>query len=272
MPNKQLPKGYGYIPSPKDLRDYKISKVYKSIQLPTEFAVKFSRIKDQGYVGSCVAHSISEILEAHDDTNYSTGWVYGYRPQGYYQGEGMVTSQALKTINKVGYVPNANFDYNVEVPQAQELVNERLDELTSLANQKKVTSYARLTSETEIKQAIFTSKKPVLVAIYVGTNGLKLDKDYVAQIPESTSGGHQLVCYGWNETGFLIQNSWGEYWGNHGTFILPYEYPIQEAWLINFEGKQQDSQIQVIKPNWFFWREVIQKLIKWLRKLFKKGA
>jgi C1A family cysteine protease len=269
MPENQKRK-CGYIPSPKDLRDYRISKGYKFCNLPSQFVVKHSNIKDQGYIGSCVAHSISEILEANDNTNYSTGWIYGYRPQGYYQGEGMITSQALKTVNKVGYVENKDFDINVEVPQAQILVNSQLEELKELASQKKVTSYARLTSNSEIKQALFSSGKPVLVAINIGTDGLILDKNFIAQIPESTEGGHQLVCFGWNELGFLIQNSWGTDWGASGTFILPYEYPIQEAWVINFEGEPIDSQIQVIKPNWFFWRNVIQKLIKLIKKIFKK--
>ena len=101
---------YGYIESPRDLRDYRINKAYRNVALPTEFVVQHSNIKDQGYVGSCVAHAVSEVLETKDNTNYSTGWIYGYRPVGYYQGEGMVTSQALKTINKVGCVKNKDFN------------------------------------------------------------------------------------------------------------------------------------------------------------------
>lgn len=261
---------YGYIPSPKDLRDYKINKIHKAEALPSRFIVKHSQIKDQGAVNSCVAHAISEILETHDQINYSTGWIYGYRPQGYYKGEGMVTSQALKTVNRKGYINNSTFNHNEEVPKAIELVDKDLDNLLFIAEHKKVNSYARLNSIGEIKRAIYSTKKPVLVAINVGTNGIELDDNYVAHIPDSTDGGHQLVCYGWIEEGLLIQNSWGSNWGNNGTFVLPYEYPIQEAWVINFSGETKDSQIQVLKPNLFFWRSVIQYFIKLFRKLFKK--
>ena len=38
---------YGYIESPKDLRDYRINKVYKTIELPSEFKVSIGDIKDQ---------------------------------------------------------------------------------------------------------------------------------------------------------------------------------------------------------------------------------
>lgn len=259
---------YGYIPSPKDLRDYKIDKVYKTIQLPIEFVCEHSNIKNQGCVNSCVAHAISEVLETNDNINYSTGWIYGYRPDEYYQGEGMITSQALKTINKVGYIPNENFNYNVEVHKAQDLVNDRLKELTNLASKKKIVSYARLNSIDEIKQALYSSNKPILLAISVGVNGLILDKKYIAQIPEKTSGGHQLVCYGWNENGLLIQNSWGENWGNKGTFILPYEYPIEESWIIKFN---ENPQIQIVKPSMFLLRKILQKLITYIKKLLNKN-
>lgn len=256
--------GYGYIPSQKDLRDYRINKTYKSIQLPTEFICKHSHIKDQGYVGSCVAHAISEVLEAKDGVNYSTGWIYGYRPDGYYQGEGMMTSQALKTVRKVGYIINDKFNYNVEVPEAQKLVNEKLDQLKEWASERKIVSYARLYGLNEIKQALYNSNKPVLVAISCDETGLNLDENNVALIPTKPRGGHQLVCYGWNETGLLMQNSWGENWGDKGTFILPYEYEIEEAWIINFEGEQQDTQVQIVKPTLYWLRKIIQKIIKWL--------
>ena len=263
---------YGFIESPKDLRDYKLdNKVFKSMALPSEFRVEHSRIKDQGMVNSCVAHSISEILETKDGINYSTGWIYGYRPFGYHQGEGMVTSQALKTVHKVGYLTNEELDVNVEMMAAKEIVDKSLAVYMDKAKARKIVSYARLNTINEIKQAIYTANKPVLVAIKIGENGLELNKKYVAYIPKGYSGGHQLVCYGWNETGLLIQNSWGENWGDKGTFILPYEYPIAEAWLINFEGDPKNQGLEVIKPNLFIFRELLMKIIKFFRNLFKKG-
>ena len=85
----------GCIPSKKDIRDYKLNKkVCHAVNLPEKFEVEHSAIKNQGGVGSCVAHSVSEILEqlADNEIKYSTAWIYGYRPAGYYQGTGMMTS------------------------------------------------------------------------------------------------------------------------------------------------------------------------------------
>jgi hypothetical protein len=36
-------------------------------------------------------------------------------------------------------------------------------------------------------------------------------------------GGHAFALVGYNEIGFLVQNSWGTEWGNHGFATLPYE-------------------------------------------------
>ena len=259
---------YGYIPSPKDLRDYKINKAYRNIELPKEFECHHGRIKDQGTVNSCVAHAISSVLEASDDINYSTGWIYGYRPTGYYQGEGMITSQALKTVNKAGYVENKELDVNIEVPEAADIVNKNLNVYRERASKKKIALYARLNSLEEIKQSIYVNKKPVLLAILVGNKGIELDKKYIAQIPSEYSGGHQMVCYGWNEYGLLIQNSWGDKWGNKGTFILPYEYPISEAWMIKHNSNITGSS-SIVKPKFYLLRNIIMKLIKLFKKLFR---
>ena len=37
------------------------------------------------------------------------------------------------------------------------------------------------------------------------------------------SGGHAFALMGYNESGFLVQNSWGRRWGRDGFALLPYE-------------------------------------------------
>ena len=259
---------YGFIQSPKDLRDYKINKIYRNIDLPTAFEVVHSDIKDQGMVNSCVAHSVAEVLETRDGNKYSTGWIYGYRPLNYYQGEGMVTLEALKTISNIGYLKYDDLDVNIEMNEAKDIVDKNINVYRDRASKRKIASYARLNSINEIKQALYTSNKPVLLAIMVGANGIELDDKYIAYIPTEYSGGHQMVCFGWNEYGFLIQNSWGEDWGNKGTFILPYEYPIAESWLIKFMSEATDTS-SITKPKMFIIRKLLMSAYKLIRKVFK---
>lgn len=260
---------YGFIPSKRDIRDYKLNKkIHKIIDLPQAFSVGTTYIKNQGQVNSCVAHSLSSLIEHTNKIMYSTDWIYGYRPLGYYQGEGMMVSQALKTVQKLGAVRYAILPSNTEVPRAKQIVQDRLDELKETAAQKKALKYARLYSIQQIKEAIFTSTTPVIVCIGIGVDGLKLN-DNIAAVPTQTCGGHAVLCYGWNENGLLIQNSWGRTWGKQGCFILPYEYPFLEAWAVSFENNNV-----IVKPSMFDFREFLvtlgRNIAKFIKGLFGK--
>jgi hypothetical protein len=47
-------------------------------------------------------------------------------------------------------------------------------------------------------------------------------------------GGHAFLIAGYNDVGFLVQNSWGTAWGHHGYATLPYEDWLEngyDAWV-----------------------------------------
>ena len=55
------------------------------------------------------------------------------------------------------------------------------------------------------------------------------DLPSVAPIVEAASrGGHAFALVGYNERGFVVQNSWGQRWGASGFAVLPYE-----DWVVN---------------------------------------
>lgn len=45
---------------------------------------------------------------------------------------------------------------------------------------------------------------------------------------ESKTGGHAFALVGYNDRGFIVQNSWGESWGARGFAVLPYA-----DWVVN---------------------------------------
>ena len=48
-------------------------------------------------------------------------------------------------------------------------------------------------------------------------------------------GGHAVACVGYDEDGFIIQNSWGSGWGYRGMTKLPYDqlnYVIEACGII----------------------------------------
>ena len=254
----------GCLLSPNDLRDYRFKPV-QAVKLPETFEIPASKIKDQGWVGSCVAHALSSMLEKYEET-FSTGWIYGYRPEGYWQGTGMYPREALKTLQKLGAVKQQDFPYNVEMEKAKKIVDNELDRLTELAKQFKIKSYVRLFTENEIKQFLLNTNCPIPISIF--TKNMELE-DGILQIPDSYAnlGGHMILIIGWNETGFIIQNSWGEEWGDKGLGILPYEYKINEAWgVILNESPSNPAK----KPMFYLLRTLIQKLITALIQILRR--
>lgn len=56
-------------------------------------------------------------------------------------------------------------------------------------------------------------------------------KDRIFEIPADGGGGggHAIALIGYNERGFLLQNSWGAEWGSHGYAILSYDDWLDNA-------------------------------------------
>ena len=259
---------YGCLESPIDLRDFIVST--PKIELPEAYTLEHTTIKDQGSVNSCVAHSLSSLIESKLNSIYSTGWIYGYRPKDYYQGEGMYTREALKTLLNLGAVKNEDFNYYIEMKEAKTKVDENLMLLEVLAEDCKIDAYARLTTENEIKSWIYTKQIPVPVCI--ATDNLQINKDNIIKIPSVyPMSGHAMLALGWNELGFIVQNSWGKEWGKDGLAILPYEYAIREAWGISLSNKANPTKDENIKkPKFYIIRKLLQILIESFSETVKR--
>lgn len=259
---------YGALFSPTDLRDFRASSTLYSIELPEIFRLNYTKeIKNQGSVNSCVAHALSSMMEKLNNV-YSTGWIYGYRPEGYYQGQGMYPREALKTMQKMGSVKQEDFPINVEMPLAKLKVNEKIDLLEIEAEDYKITSYARLYNDNEIKTWLYT--KQIGIPISIATENIVLDKNNIIQIPESfPNSGHMMLIVGWNEQGYIVQNSWGKDWGDNGYCILPYEYPIVEAWGVTLNEFEAINEVK--KPKFYIIRKILMFIYKLINELLKGG-
>jgi len=238
-------RNFGAIPSPKDVRDYRIVCA-SNATFPKRFELKMPEVKDQGLVGSCVAHAISTVIEYFSriqDDNYSkmsVGYIYGNRTNSEHKAEGMVTSLALKSVCKYGDVPEGMFPYNFEVPDIIDRFEDAVDDLYDRGTPNRLSTYFSCYREEEIKTALMKNS-PVIMAmkwysdIYVDDLAVirtaALDND-----PSTTY--HCMVIYGWDERGWLVQNSWGTGWGFNGRGILPYHIPIYEAYGVTDEISQ----------------------------------
>lgn len=269
----------GALFSKKDVRDYKIDCVSAPVEFPTEFELDMPKVKSQGSVGSCVAHSIATTIEyfnnlqQNNNEEMSVGYIYGNRTNTTYTGSGMYTREAIAVTCKYGDVPKVLFPYNEEVPDIIGKFNNQSDELFSKSQPNRFTSYYRLYTDDEIKTSLIQNG-PVIFAMK-WYDDIEVIDDVITTSQKTDGGGHCMVIYGWNELGWKIQNSWGKNWANDGRAILPYDVKIREAWGII--DTLTHTETNVVKPynskigGWF--AKVLNLLINvgyWLIDIIKK--
>ena len=242
---------FGAILSPKDVRDYKAACTAAANAFPTEFELEMPAVKNQGTVGACVAHSLATTIEYFnhhqgDGTDeMSVGFIYGNRGTYDYDGVGMIVRQALDRVQKCGSVTKKQCSTYAEVPGIITHVQGQLANYLPDAYPNRITSYYRLDTDDAIKASLMQNG-PVVFAMNWFSDIRLVDGVLVTEQVRSNSA-HAMVIYGWNETGWKIQNSWGAHWGNNGRAILPYNIERSETWGIvdtyseNLRKKQEEA-------------------------------
>ncbi len=220
-----------------DLRDYRL-KAATAIDTKEFVLTNLPTVKNQGQVGSCVAHASSSIVEwfnQKETSEYrelSPGFIYGMQGVEFDRlDRGMYLRDACKILQRYGDCLKSTVNFNIEMPECyNRLKNIINDDIYSEAAIGKVKSYARCGSNNDIKYALM-NYGPVLMSIKWYNGSKIIDANGTIEFNKDTDYGyHGIMVYGFNETGWLCQNSWGKYWGKQGRFVLPYEYGYTEAW------------------------------------------
>ena len=256
---------FGAINSSFDIRDYSIvtannvpEKFYCPIQVP---------VKNQGQYSTCVAHAAASAVEYHYKKitgkyrKFSTEFIYGIRDIGYYVGEGMSIRDALKTLLQYGDVFEVDCPGNNHVQQSINNVHSRESELKVLAYPHRISAYYKCNGTHKIKSALL-AHGPVLVSIDVHEKYRFVD-DVYDDNSSKRIGKHCVLIIGYDEKGWLIQNSWGKYHAGDGKFYMPYSYKFNEAW--GLADSIDDTTVNVIKikPRSF----ILDKIYKIYNKL-----
>lgn len=242
--------GLGALFSKTDVRDYKIDCASAPAEFPKEFELDMPKVKNQGQIGSCVAHSISTVIEYFNNLQQnskeemSVGYIYGNRTNTTYKDRGMYTREAVANTCKYGDVTKKLFPYNEEVPGIIEKFNAQADELFEHGEPNRFTSYYRLYTDDEIKTSLMQNG-PVIFAMK-WYKDIRVVNGVITTSQKADGGGHCMVIYGWDDRGWKIQNSWGKIWGNNGKAILPYDVKIKEAWGII--DTLTNTKPNVVKP------------------------
>jgi len=230
----------GVVPSPADPRDYAYHvycRVLSETELPETYtAPGIVDVDNQGAVNSCVAHSLGlikdwqEAKECPPLEKHSRQFIYAYRPnEYYYKGPGMIPREALATLADVGVVKEAVWPGITE--WGQEVWPGSAESIVVLARPYKVASYVSIDYRQilAMKSALFTTG-PILYCIPVYAN-FTPDANGIIPMPAGTLlGYHATAAIGWKPGYWLVQNSWGEGWGQGGRCWIPWNFPALEVW------------------------------------------
>ena len=237
---------YGCILSPVDERDYQLKDFITRGTRPEVFMHENQApVLNQGSVGSCVAHAIATMFWHFENMDYSTDDIYHDRESTDHQGSGMITREALKKGQKRGVVLKKYIPTNTEYPS--DTVKALIKYLTNVdIHKNKIGTYVRCADMDDICEAVYQNGAAVFV-LDVKTSFrahyLKNESNWVLPVPsdKETSSGYHCVCVvGYNKDGIVIQNSWGEHWGYNGLAVLPWDYPVLEAWSVTDLVKDWD--------------------------------
>lgn len=219
------------VKSAYDIRDYTITA---DSQFPETFCLETVPVKNQWHIPSCTAHALSSVCEYHhkkqhgEYVRFSTEFIYGLRENGYYVGNGMVIRDGLNTLLKYGNVLEGDCVGNHNYVKAMNHVSRDADHLKELAYPHRISGYFKINNADELKTALM-KHGVVVVSMNVYNMGLLLNDVYTYN-DKNDYGRHCVFIYGWNEKGWLVQNSWGYLYGWDGRFIIPFDFKFNEMW------------------------------------------
>jgi C1A family cysteine protease len=246
MPTPKLGKGLGRKTDIADKRYYRLYAVpHMGIGAPLPSAVDVFQglhlpVYDQGELGSCTANSgvLYRRFLAQKFSRYSAADVELSRLFLYFQerelpwnndvqaDSGAAIRDALYVLAHIGVCPETDDPYRTG-SFSSAVVNNSAQDLAA-AIPFRIGAYHRVPDGTTARQ-VLASGYAVLLGFLVYPSFEDVGRDGLLSMPlegETPLGGHAVVIRGYDDLRgcFYIQNSWGESWGDRGSFWMPYEY------------------------------------------------
>jgi C1A family cysteine protease len=189
----------------------------------------------------------------------STDFIYGMQGIAFNRLDyGMYLRDACKIVKEYGDTTYKSINTNTEQPKCTEKLKATLTELHyEEAKSYKIKSYAKCEGANALRLALM-NYGPVLACIkwyekYNFSDGtINFDKT-------SDYSYHAIMVCGWNEQGWICQNSWGRAWNKGGRFTFPYQEKFVEVWSL-IDAKSED----IVKP---ITNNFIKKLCKILNAI-----
>lgn len=233
----RLPK-YGWIPDLPDQRDFPYRLLVP--QIPATLAKKIdlraqcSPVENQGEIGSCTANALVGNLEFLKMSELKT--LINFSRLFLYYNERLIRKttnidsgaslrDGIKTLVKVGDCRENLWPYILK-----KLTVKPDGQAYQDATHYQIIKYYRLNSLSEMKHTLILNFPFVFgFAVYESFESAQVAKTGIVPLPkrdERMIGGHAVMAVGYDDSQshFIVRNSWGQNWGDHGYCYMPYIY------------------------------------------------
>jgi len=245
---QRLTDGFGWIPDPPDCRDF-LYRIDPTIPTAIPSSVNLRQMLPdpytQGRIQACTANATAAACEfdmrKQDLTLISPSRLFIYYNARYIEGtvgtdSGAMIRDCVKVLAKLGVCAETDWPYDAVAPFRSKGVwptGSRGGRRPSLgcyrsALRSRTISYKRIPQTLANLKGCLAEGYPFVFGFTTYESFLTAAGGSVTlpEPNEHVAGSHAAIAAGYDDATarFLIQNSWGPDWGNHGYFTLPYEY------------------------------------------------
>jgi C1A family cysteine protease len=231
---------YGWVVDRPDHRDWLLVEhetVISAAELPSHVDMRSqcSAVYDQGQLGSCTANAIGGAIEfgrlKQKLQDFVPSRLFIYYNERLMEGtvdsdSGAQIRDGVKSVATLGAPSEADWTYDIdrftEKPPAKAYSDAKHD---------LVSKYLRVNQNHQLLRSCLASGYPFVFGftVYESFESQEVADTGVAPLPkhgESVVGGHAVMAVGYDDASqrYLVRNSWGDGWGQHGYFTLPYTY------------------------------------------------
>ena len=202
-------------------------------------------IYNQGNLGSCTANAVAGAYEYQDDTENKPD-IMPSRLFIYYNereientvrsDSGATIRDSIKAVFKYGICSEKLWPYQIE-----KFIYKPPDVCYQQAKNNKIKQYKKINQTVNDMKSCLRQGLPFIFgfSVYESFESENVAKTGTMTIPEKGEkllGGHAVMAVGYieNEQRFIIRNSWGEHWGDHGYFYMPYEFVTNNLYASDF--------------------------------------
>ena len=214
---KAIPQTHIQLPPKVDLRP----------KLPTPY--------DQGSLGSCTANALCAAFQA-EDPKFMGSRLFIYYNERKVEGTieedaGAQLQDGINTMKIYGVCPESDWPYDItKYSQTPHPI------CYSDALKHHVISAFNINNDMNSIKNCLASGYPFVVGIMIFTSfeSQEVAKTGIVPMPtqdEECLGGHAVLVCGYDDSThhWILRNSWGTQWGDHGYFYLPYVYLLDSS-------------------------------------------